>query len=115
MAGESTAIVGGRLGPFAVEAVLGEGGMGIVYRAVRVPSGETVALKVLKQVLSSDEVYRRRFEREAYVAREVRHRHLVPVLESGQDRGVQYLAMAYSRATRWRSGLPRGRFRSPRS
>jgi serine/threonine-protein kinase len=75
--------------------MLGEGGMGIVYRAVREPSGETVALKVLKQVLSSDEVYRRRFEREARVAREVRHRHLVPVLESGQDRGVQYLAMAY--------------------
>ncbi len=86
---------GDRLGPFTLEAVLGEGGMGIVYRAIRHSSGETVAVKVLKQALSSDEVYRRRFEREAHVAREVRHRHLVPVLESGDDRGVRYLAMAF--------------------
>jgi serine/threonine-protein kinase len=86
---------GDRLGPFRLGAVLGEGGMGVVYRAHREPSGETVAVKVLKQALSSDEVYRRRFEREARVAREVRHRHLVPVLEAGEDGEVHYLAMAY--------------------
>lgn len=86
---------GDRLGPFTLEAVLGEGGMGTVYRATRESAAEIVAIKVLKQALSSDEVYRRRFEREARVAREVRHRHLVPVLESGDDRGVHYLVMAY--------------------
>jgi serine/threonine-protein kinase len=89
------AVDGRRIGPFTLEAVLGEGGMGIVYRGVRDRPAETVAVKVLKQALSSDEVYRRRFEREAQVAREVRHRHLVSVLESGDDRGVHYLAMAY--------------------
>jgi serine/threonine protein kinase len=92
---QSKTIIGDRLGPFTLEAVLGEGGMGIVYRAVREPTGETVALKVLKQALSSDETYRRRFEREARVARDVRNRHLVPVLESGDDGGAHYLAMAY--------------------
>ena len=94
MADASTRI-GDRLGPFTLEAVLGEGGMGIVYRATRESPAQTVAVKVLKQALSSDEIYRRRFEREAQVAREVRHRHLVPVVESGDDRGVRYLAMAY--------------------
>lgn len=87
--------IGDRLGPFTLEAVLGEGGMGTVYRATREHSAEVVAVKVLKQALSRDEVYRRRFDREAHVAREVRHRHLVPVLESGDDRGVRYMAMAY--------------------
>ena len=88
-------MLGQALGPFRLEAVLGEGGMGVVYRAVREPTGETVAIKVLKQDLSSDSVYRQRFEREARVAREVQHRHLVPVLEMGEDDGVHYLAMAF--------------------
>jgi serine/threonine protein kinase len=88
-------MLGQRLGPFRLEAVLGEGGMGVVYRAVREPTGETVAIKVLKQALSRDTVYRQRFEREARVAREVQNRHLVPVLEIGEDDGVHYLAMAF--------------------
>jgi serine/threonine protein kinase len=88
-------MLGHRLGPFRLKAVLGEGGMGLVYRAVREPTGEIVAIKVLKRALSRDEVYRQRFEREARAAREVEHRHLVPVLEAGEDDGVHYLAMAY--------------------
>jgi serine/threonine protein kinase len=88
-------MLGQRLGPFRLKAVLGEGGMGLVYRAVREPSGEVVAVKVLKRALSRDEVYRRRFEREARAASQVEHRHLVPVLEAGEDDGVHYLAMAY--------------------
>lgn len=83
------------MGPYRLEAVLGEGAMGLVYRGVREPDGETVALKVLKRALSRDEVYRQRFEREARVARQVRHTHLVPVLDAGDDSGAHYLAMAY--------------------
>jgi serine/threonine protein kinase len=93
--GLQDSLLGHRLGAFRLEAVLGEGGMGVVYRAVREPTGQTVAIKVLKQALSRDTVYRQRFEREARVAREVENRHLVPVLEAGEEDGVHYLAMAF--------------------
>ena len=86
---------GDRVGPFRLEELLGEGAMGLVYRAVREPGGETVALKVLKRALSRDSIYRQRFLREAEVAKQVEHKHLVPVVEAGEDDGVNYLAMQY--------------------
>ena len=94
-AGDGEPAVGRSIGPFKLEAVLGEGGMGVVYRAVREGSGETVALKVLKRALSGDDVFRRRFDREARIAGQLEHRHLVPVLEHGELDGVPYLAMRY--------------------
>ncbi|MDQ4006341.1 MAG: serine/threonine protein kinase [Actinomycetota bacterium] len=87
--------VGARLGEYLLEQVLGEGGMGIVFRAVRETDGETVALKVLRRELSQDETYRRRFVHEARAAGEVRERHLVPVLDAGEQDGRSYLAVAF--------------------
>jgi len=72
--------VGGRLGPYRLEEILGEGGMGIVFRAVREPDGVEVALKILKRAFIEDETFRRRFVHEGRAAQEVRHRHLVPIL-----------------------------------
>ena len=89
--------VGGRLGPYRLEDVLGEGGMGIVFRAVRDPDGETVALKVMKQSLVGDETFRRRFVHEARAAQEVMHKNLVPILDAGEIEGRPYLAVAYVR------------------
>ena len=86
---------GDRIGPYRLEQVLGEGGMGIVFRAVRETDGETVALKVLRRELSHDETYRRRFVHEARAAGEVRERHLVPVLDAGEQDGRSYLAVAF--------------------
>ena len=71
------------------------GAVGVVYRAVREPDGATVALKVMKKALSGDEVFRTRFLREARIAADVQHKHLVPILESGEEKGYQYLAVAY--------------------
>jgi serine/threonine protein kinase len=86
---------GGRLGPFRLESILGEGGMGIVFLAVREEDGEHVALKVLKRELTHDETYRKRFVHEARAAGEVRHKHLVPVIDAGEAEGRSYLAVAY--------------------
>jgi serine/threonine protein kinase len=83
------------LGPFRLEEVLGEGAMGIVFRAVREPGGETVALKLLKKELAGDETYRRRFLHEARAASEVANRHLVPIVEAGELDGRPYLAVRY--------------------
>jgi serine/threonine-protein kinase len=86
---------GSNLGPFRVEEMLGEGGMGQVFRAIREPEGETVALKVMKREFAADQQYSRRFLREARAAQEVEHKHLVRVLEAGEADGRQYLVMRY--------------------
>lgn len=69
--------------------------MGVVFCAEHLPDGSFVALKVLKPALAADAVYRQRFAREARVAGEVQHPHLVRILESGEDGGHHYLAVAH--------------------
>ena len=86
---------GDRFGPYLLQDVLGEGGMGIVFRAVLEPTGEVVALKILRRELTHDEVYRRRFEHEARAAGEVRHPRLVPVLRAGDVEGRSCLAVGF--------------------
>jgi serine/threonine protein kinase len=85
--------VGDRLAAYVIDGTLGQGGMGMVYRAHTDADATTVALKVLKSHLASDETYRRRFLHEVRSAREVRHRHLVPILDSGEADGSAYLTM----------------------
>ena len=88
---------GDRLGPYRLEERLGEGGMGVVFRAVKEPEGNEVALKILRAELSSDETFRHRFVHEARAAGEVRHKHLVPIVDAGEADGRPYLAVAYVR------------------
>jgi serine/threonine protein kinase len=86
---------GDTLGPYRLEELLGEGGMGLVFRAVRESDGAEVALKVMRFELIEDPVFGRRFEQEARAASEVRDDYLVPVLEAGQADGRRFLAVAY--------------------
>ncbi|HEX2372883.1 MAG TPA: serine/threonine-protein kinase [Actinomycetota bacterium] len=86
--------VGHRLGPYRIEARLGEGGMGIVYLASD-GDGRPVALKVLRDELAADDAFRRRLAREARAAAEVDHPNLAPVLEVGEAGGRLYLATRY--------------------
>jgi serine/threonine-protein kinase len=85
--------VGDELGPFRLEELLGEGGMGLVFRARR--DGETVALKVMKVDLSGDETLQRRFVHEARAAAEVRDANLVPIVDAGDIGGRPYVAFAF--------------------
>jgi serine/threonine protein kinase len=86
---------GDTLGGYRLEELLGEGGMGLVFRAVRESDGEVVALKVMRFELIEDPVFGRRFEQEARAASEVNEPHLVPVLEAGQAEGRRFLASRY--------------------
>jgi serine/threonine protein kinase len=86
---------GQNLGDYKLEELLGEGGMGLVFRAVRQADGEVVALKVMRFELIEDPVFGRRFEQEARAAAEVTEEHLVPVLEAGQADGRRFLASKY--------------------
>jgi serine/threonine protein kinase len=82
------------VGPYRVQSLLGEGGMGRVYRAVG-PDGEIVALKLVKAQLARDDVFRRRFEREAGAAARVAHPNVVAVVDRGEHEGVPYMAQRF--------------------
>ena len=86
---------GENLGPYRLEELLGEGGMGLVFKPTRESDGEVVALKVMRFELIEDPVFGRRFEQEARAAAEVTEPHLVPVLEAGQADGRRFLASKY--------------------
>jgi serine/threonine protein kinase len=76
---------GMRLGDrFEVLGVLGEGGAGTVYDALRLPEREQIALKVLHGHLLGDRQFRGRFEREARILRRLEGPHVCPVLDSGE-------------------------------
>jgi serine/threonine protein kinase len=86
---------GERLGSYSLLTLLGQGSMGIVFRARRETDGESVALKVLRDELAGDELYRRRFQREARIASELAHEHVVPVVDFGEASGRLYIATRY--------------------
>jgi len=82
------------IGPYRIESVLGVGGMGQVYRAIG-PDGGAVALKLVKADLARDETFRKRFAREARIAQQVEHPNVVPVLDTGEENGIPYLAQRF--------------------
>ncbi|MGH8897160.1 MAG: protein kinase domain-containing protein [Egibacteraceae bacterium] len=79
--------------------MLGEGGMGVVYRATDLRLNRTVALKLLAPELSRNATFRRRFERECEVAAGLDHPHVIPIFDAGQVDGVLYLCMRYVKGT----------------
>jgi serine/threonine protein kinase len=88
---------GARVGPYRLLTLLGQGQMGIVFRARRETDGENVALKILREELAEDELYRRRFRREARIASQLAEEHVVPVVDFGEDSGRLYIAARYVR------------------
>ena len=82
-------------GKWRVEAVLGAGGMGTVYRARHVRNDRVVALKVLHPALSTDREARERFLREGYAANQVGHPGTVQVLDDGSTPEGAFLVMDY--------------------
>jgi serine/threonine protein kinase len=82
------------VGSYRVETILGEGGMGRVYRALG-QDGRPVALKLVKADLARDSVFRRRFDREADIASRVVHPNLVPIVDRGEHRGIPYIAQQF--------------------
>jgi serine/threonine-protein kinase len=68
--------------------------MGHVYLATG-PDGQKVALKLVKADLARDDVFRRRFDREARIAQQIHHPNVVPVTDRAEHEGVPYLAQAY--------------------
>jgi len=71
--------IGERVGPYRIEALLGEGGMGVVYRATDSQLGREVALKVLPDRFSEDPRRVARFEREAKLLASLNHPNVAQI------------------------------------
>jgi len=78
-----------------IEAVIGRGGMGVVYRALQLDLQRPVALKVITADLAGDAEFRERFSRESRMAAAIDHPNVVPVYAAGEERGALYLVMRY--------------------
>jgi serine/threonine-protein kinase len=84
-----------RLGDFTLIELLGEGGMGAVYRARQESLARDVAVKILPERLTRNPKFVQRFYREARAAAGLVHPNVVQIYSIGQDedRGVHYYAM----------------------
>ncbi|MCX6632179.1 MAG: protein kinase, partial [Candidatus Solibacter sp.] len=86
---------GEMLGPYRVETKIGQGGMGVVYRAWDTRLDRRIALKVLRPEQVNDPVHRQRLAREARAASALSHPNIVTVHDVGSDRNIDYIAMEH--------------------
>jgi serine/threonine protein kinase/Tol biopolymer transport system component len=84
---------GDRIGPYEIVSLLGEGGMGEVYRARDPRLAREVALKILPASFSSDRERLRRFERESRAASALSHPSIVTVYDVGSEGETSYIVM----------------------
>ena len=80
---------------YRIEAVLGRGGMGVVYLANQLSLDRPVALKVIAPELAGDVVFGERFKRESRIAASIEHPNVIPVYEAGEGEGLLFLTMRY--------------------
>jgi hypothetical protein len=84
--------VGATVGRYRITGVLGHGGMGIVYAAVREDLNRNVALKVLSPELAEQPGFRRRFAREAEILSGLYSPHIIDIYEYGEHDGCLFIA-----------------------
>src|SRR5215831_5341272 len=83
-------MVGTTIGRYTIEALLGRGGMGEVYRARDPQLDRPVAVKVIQTEQAGDQSRIERFLREARAASALNHPHIVTIHEVGQTQSGQY-------------------------
>jgi YVTN family beta-propeller protein len=87
--------VGSRLAGYEIQALLGRGGMGVVYLAEQLGPHRRVALKLLLDPATASEGFRTRFLRESELAAAIDHPNVLPVYDAGETDGVLWIAMRY--------------------
>jgi serine/threonine protein kinase/streptogramin lyase len=95
----SERLVGSELAGYRIEALIGRGGMGAVYRAREAGLERMVALKVIAPELAEDERFLNRFLRESKIAASLDHPHVVPIHRAGEESGLLFIAMRYVEGT----------------
>ncbi len=100
------------VGRYALEAKLGEGSFGEVWRARDVSLGRDVALKVMRAQVANHEHLRRRFEREAPVLAQLKHTNVLQVFDRGEWRGRPFVVLEYVQGATLREWLEQHRARA---
>src|SRR6516225_11421346 len=103
-------LVGDEFAGYRTRAVLGRGGMSVVYQAENLRLSNVIALKVLAPELAADDVFRARFLEESRIAASLNHPNVIPIYDMGSQEGLLYIAMRYVSGTDLRQVLKkRGR------
>jgi eukaryotic-like serine/threonine-protein kinase len=88
--------IGDDFGPrYHIEALLGQGGMGRVYKAYDRELNRTVALKVVREGMMGDANTLSRFKQELVLASKISHKHILRIHDLGEVNGVKFITMAY--------------------
>jgi serine/threonine-protein kinase len=87
------------LGDYRIEGIVGVGRMGVVYLAIDRITGRAIALKVLREDVAIDPVYRERFRREGCLLAQLEHPHVLPIFGMGEFEGDLYIASRLVSAT----------------
>ncbi|HEX7281770.1 MAG TPA: serine/threonine-protein kinase, partial [Vicinamibacterales bacterium] len=105
-------MIGQKLGPYRIDALVGEGGMGQVYRAADTRLDRAVAIKVMPAALAVDPVRRERFEREARSISRLEHPNICPLYDVGvlpdDAGGGMFLVMQFLEGETLAQRLTRG-------
>ena len=106
--------VGRQVGPYTIQAQLGAGGMGEVYRARDSTLGRDVAIKIFPRVFSTDPDRRARFDREARMLAALNHPHIGAIYGVEDSDGVRALVLELVEGDTLAERLARGPSRSAR-
>lgn len=90
--------------------LIGQGGMGAVFKARQPKLNRYVALKILPEALSGEPAFAERFAREAQMLARLHHPNIVTVHDFGQASGFFYLIMEYVEGVNLRQAMAAGRF-----
>ncbi len=93
---------------YEIQATLGEGGMGAVYRARDRELDRLVALKVIRSELANHGEILRRFKQELILARQVTHKNVVRIFDLGVTDGLKFITMEYVDGRDLKSMLVKG-------
>ncbi|MGA7648910.1 MAG: protein kinase, partial [Terriglobales bacterium] len=85
-------VLGGR---YEILQLLGEGGMGAVYKAADRELNRFVALKVIRPELGSNPAILARFKQELLLAHQVTHRNVIRIYDLGEAAGLKFITMEY--------------------
>ena len=94
---------------YQIISPIGQGSMGMVYKAKQLSMDRTVALKILLRQLAMNKDFINRFHREAHIAAKLNHNNIVQAIDSGEFTGHHYFVMEYVDGTNIKQELDQGK------
>ena len=80
---------------YTLHNVIGQGGMGKIYKAIHPTLNQPIAIKLLSVQETENQSFRQRFQREAQLVAQLDHPHIVPLYDFGEDNDTPYIVMQY--------------------